>query len=407
MLRCGCENSITMFECDEIISEAGSLFEASSCCAASPSGVACFFDQNLKSYSSIAFVLSELLLFLKPLIKSGAVNSHNPRLWSSYHILNAAKLTGSNALLAHLIAADSNTSETAFLLCNYIRRLHYLSYGLSDISFGIALQRWSRPQLSMAKILSDFDFRSSIHYYKENGWIKHSQVISRSLLQRFAQESFFALKNWTHYSDSQPTNGNELACVFTGRKPGCVLKNGLYRSKIVRYKKYEPSTAYFKSLFSQILNFRYQIPLESYIEACSGFGSYAELIHAELFMTINASDNPKSNYEASQQAQMWHADYHGSSFAKVFIPLTELNDELGTHRFASATHLRKPPFYSDKRYEDHEISSHFSEDCLVAHEANPGDIIIENTNGLHKGVPGRNSFRLMLILTFNTGLILL
>ena len=56
---------------------------------------------------------------------------------------------------------------------------------------------------------------------------------------------------------------------------------------------------------------------------------------------------------------------------------------------------------------DHEISGHYSEDYLVAHEANPGDIIIENTNGFHKGVPGRNSFRLMLILSFNTGLILL
>ena len=396
-----------MNDLDEIISESESIFRAVSCYDASRSDVAHFFDLNSRSYSEVTYMLSHVLLLLEALTKSSLLNPRHPRLWSNYNILNAAKLTNSIPLLATVIAADPHTCETANKLCRFIRHLHYLSYGLSDISYGIALQRWSRPQLSMTNALHDFDCSTFIRYYKENGWIKHSQVISRGLIQRFAQESFVALQNWIHYSDSQPIDGNELARIFTGGKPRCVLKHGLYRSQIVHHKKYEPSTAYFRSLFSQILSFRYKIPLEGYMEACSGFCSYAELIFADLFMTINSSDSPQSHHEASQQAQMWHTDYHGSSLAKVFIPLTELNDELGTHRFASGTHLRKPPFYSDKRYMDHEISGHYSEDYLVAHEANPGDIIIENTNGFHKGVPGRNSFRLMLILSFNTGLILL
>ena len=52
---------------------------------------------------------------------------------------------------------------------------------------------------------------------------------------------------------------------------------------------------------------------------------------------------------------MWHTDWHGSSFVKLFIPLTEFDEVHGTHTYIAGSHKYKPLGYADTRYTDQYI----------------------------------------------------
>ena len=99
--------------------------------------------------------------------------------------------------------------------------------------------------------------------------------------------------------------------------------------------------------------------------------------------------------ELDSQALKWHSDWHGTSFCKLFIPLTPLNTSTGTHSFIPESHKIRPSFYADTRYENSLIELKYSP---VTFNLLPGDLLIEDTSGLHKGIPGHSDYRIVLML---------
>ena len=122
-------------------------------------------------------------------------------------------------------------------------------------------------------------------------------------------------------------------------------------------------------------------------------------------------NNPQRTVShSSSQALMWHSDYHGSSFLKVFIPITTFSPLAGGHKFIPFSHVHKPLAYEDTRYSEEYINSFYGispeKDERFNIELRSGDVLIENTSGLHKGIPPTESPRLMLVLLIQNGIVI-
>ena len=82
----------------------------------------------------------------------------------------------------------------------------------------------------------------------------------------------------------------------------------------------------------------------------------------------------------------------------MFIPITPLDDLHGTHSFIKTSHTNKPRNYQMRSKDDSSLSDFYDTSLFVEYRANPGDLIIENTNGYHRGTTGKNP-RIILAIT--------
>ena len=110
----------------------------------------------------------------------------------------------------------------------------------------------------------------------------------------------------------------------------------------------------------------------------------------------------QTEHQISHQALMWHTDWHGSSFVKLFILSPEFDEEHGTHGFIPGSHRYKPLGYADTRY-----SNDYKKNCpeAIEFQMSIGDILIENTSGIHKGIIGKGIPRACIIVTLSTSVI--
>ena len=108
-------------------------------------------------------------------------------------------------------------------------------------------------------------------------------------------------------------------------------------------------------------------------------------------------------------AQKWHFDLDRTKWLKIFIFLKDCTLENGAHSYIKGSH--KPngiPFklrsklYS--RLEDNEIKNIFKKEDIIDVIANKGDILIEDTKGLHKGNRVLRGNRLLVQLQFSSNL---
>lgn len=100
--------------------------------------------------------------------------------------------------------------------------------------------------------------------------------------------------------------------------------------------------------------------------------------------------------------QMYHYDLDRVKFIKIFIYLDDTTKENGAHCFIRGSHKTIGRFaYKNSRYTDAEVFSFYSKDDEIIHEASAGTIILEDTIGLHKGLPLLNSSRQILQFQFS------
>jgi len=102
-----------------------------------------------------------------------------------------------------------------------------------------------------------------------------------------------------------------------------------------------------------------------------------------------------------EAAQSWHFDMDRPKWLKVFFYLTDVGPENGPHSFIEGTHRRFgiPFALRSKGYvrlTDEEISNHFTKERIVQMTGKRGTVIVEDTRGLHKGMPVITGDRLIL-----------
>lgn len=98
--------------------------------------------------------------------------------------------------------------------------------------------------------------------------------------------------------------------------------------------------------------------------------------------------------------QNFHRDYNSLNFLKLFIYLTEVDDDSGPHVFIKKSH-KKDVFNKIARYNDREIEEKFKKEEILKIKGNKYKIFLANTFCLHKGIPPIKNDRLLLCVLYS------
>jgi hypothetical protein len=102
----------------------------------------------------------------------------------------------------------------------------------------------------------------------------------------------------------------------------------------------------------------------------------------------------------AEQAEQFHRDVDDIRFVKLFCYLTDVDETSGPHMFvpgsqniARLTRIR--------RYEDSEVIQAFGADSLSTFTGKAGTAFLENTYGLHRGIPPTKKPRLLFQVLYS------
>lgn len=87
-----------------------------------------------------------------------------------------------------------------------------------------------------------------------------------------------------------------------------------------------------------------------------------------------------------EHAELFHRDVDDLRFVKLFVYLTDVTAETGPHVFVDGSHV-VDRMTQIRRYEDEEVAAAFGAEKIVQLEGTAGTAFLENTYGMHRGVP--------------------
>lgn len=107
---------------------------------------------------------------------------------------------------------------------------------------------------------------------------------------------------------------------------------------------------------------------------------------------------------AADAAQQFHFDLDRLRFLKVFVFLTDVDEEHGPHVYVRGTHRSAPQrFRADGRHPDEEVLPAFGDDvCSISGPR--GTVFLADTRGLHKGRALQRGHRLVFQTEYATSL---
>lgn len=129
-------------------------------------------------------------------------------------------------------------------------------------------------------------------------------------------------------------------------------------------------------------------------------------ILTNINMWLSVPVNMEPDYEAAQE---WHFDMDRPKWLKCFIYLTDVLEENGPHQFIKGSHapfgiplgLRKLGYV---RLDDALVRNFYTDNLFISFTGNAGTMIVEDTNGLHRGRAPIDGSRLILAVEFSTTL---
>jgi hypothetical protein len=104
--------------------------------------------------------------------------------------------------------------------------------------------------------------------------------------------------------------------------------------------------------------------------------------------------------QGAQAAEKFHRDVDDWRFLKLFVYLTEVTDSTGPHMFVEGSH-RVPQLLAIRRYSDQEVVNAFGKEPIRRFLAPAGTAFLENTFGLHKGLPVTDGRRLLFQVLYS------
>ncbi|WP_206749633.1 phytanoyl-CoA dioxygenase family protein [Synechococcus sp. N19] len=112
--------------------------------------------------------------------------------------------------------------------------------------------------------------------------------------------------------------------------------------------------------------------------------------------------------ELSEAAQLFHFDYDSFNFLKLFVFVSDVDDQNGPHQYFIESH-KKFPFVNEElssiptyfRIEDDHLEKMYGSDKMKTFELSAGSILLEDTSGFHRGLPLQTGkTREVIVLTY-------
>jgi hypothetical protein len=104
--------------------------------------------------------------------------------------------------------------------------------------------------------------------------------------------------------------------------------------------------------------------------------------------------------EAAKEAELFHRDVDDLRFIKLFIYLTDVDENSGPHAFVKGTHgINK--LTDIRRLSEEEVAREFGAENMLSFTGPAGTAFIENTYGVHRGVPPKTRTRLLFQVLYS------
>lgn len=101
-----------------------------------------------------------------------------------------------------------------------------------------------------------------------------------------------------------------------------------------------------------------------------------------------------------EQAERFHRDVDDWRFIKLFVYLTDVDNSAGPHMFAAGSH-KINALMKIGRYADEEVENAIGKQNIVRFCGRAGTAFLENTFGLHKGLPPQSTPRLVFQVLYS------
>lgn len=121
-------------------------------------------------------------------------------------------------------------------------------------------------------------------------------------------------------------------------------------------------------------------------------------VQTNAWWSLNHADDRKA---LAASAQKYHQDKEFVKFIKLFVYLTDVGPENGPHQYIKGSihdYGRATPrrYKFGKRLEETKVEKAFGPERVMTMTGQAGSMILEDTHGLHRGVPVRSGHRLLL-----------
>lgn len=104
--------------------------------------------------------------------------------------------------------------------------------------------------------------------------------------------------------------------------------------------------------------------------------------------------------ESAQHAELFHRDVDDLRFIKLFIYLTDVDEESGPHVFVRGTH-KQNKLTEIRRLSEEEVAGAFGAENILLFTGPAGTCFLENTYGIHRGVPPTKRPRLLMQVLYS------
>jgi len=98
--------------------------------------------------------------------------------------------------------------------------------------------------------------------------------------------------------------------------------------------------------------------------------------------------------------QLFHRDYESFNFIKLFVYLTDVDENSGPHEIIKESH-NDNTFYKRKRFSDKDISDNFKKNNCIKIHGKSGKSFLANTFAIHKGHHPKKNDRLVLVYLYS------
>jgi hypothetical protein len=104
--------------------------------------------------------------------------------------------------------------------------------------------------------------------------------------------------------------------------------------------------------------------------------------------------------KGAQQAELFHRDVDDWKFVKLFVYLIDVNESDGPHVYVRHS-ARSAKLAEIRRFTEDEVRQAFGDNNVVAITASAGQGFLEDTFGIHRGLPVTSGHRLIFQVVYS------